>query len=143
MISDETRSRIRRLYFAEHWKINTIATELGVHHETVELALCRDRFANHRFSSGPTKLDPYRAFIQQTLEQYPRLRSTRLFEMVKTRGYDGSIGTLRRYVRRVRPGRVTKLSSSSPFCPASKPRWTGARSARSESAEASAACRAS
>jgi transposase len=104
MISDEIRSRIRRLYFAEHWKINTIATELGIHHETVALTLCRDRFANHRFCSSPAKLDQYRAFIQQTLEQYPRLRSTRLFEMVKTRGYDGSIGTLRRYVRRVRPG---------------------------------------
>jgi transposase len=103
MICDDTRSRIRRLFFAEHWKVNTIATELHLHHETVELALCRNRFSNHRFCSGPHKLDPYREFINETLEQYPRLRSTRLFEMLKGRGYDGSVGTLRRYVRRVRP----------------------------------------
>jgi transposase len=103
MISEAKRARIRQLYFAEHWKVNTIATELGLHHETVELALCQQRFSNKRFGSGPHKLDPYRDFIRDTLEQYPRLRSTRLLEMLKGRGYDGSIGTLRRYVRRVRP----------------------------------------
>ena len=103
MISEEVRSRMRRLFFAEHWKVNTIAAELGVHHETVELALCQNRFSNRRFWSGPHKLDPYRSFIQNTLEQYPRLRATRLLSMLQDRGYDGSIGTLRRYVRRVRP----------------------------------------
>lgn len=103
MITEDVRSRIRRLFYAEHWKINTIATELGVHHDTVELALCVRRFANHRFHSGPGKLDPYRDFIHSTLEQYPRLRASRLFEMLRDRGYDGSVGTLRRYVRRVRP----------------------------------------
>ena len=40
MIADEQRARIRRLFFAEHWKVGTIAAELGVHHDTVEL---RDR----------------------------------------------------------------------------------------------------
>lgn len=103
MIDDKTRTAIRRLFFAEHWKVNTIVTELGVHHDTVELALCQERFANHRFSSGPQKLDPYRRFIADTLTQYPRLRATRLFQMLGARGYEGSVGTLRRYVRRTRP----------------------------------------
>jgi len=103
MISDEVRVKIRRLYFAEHWKINTIATQLGVHHDTVELALGRNRFGNRRFNSGPHKLDSYREFIRATIDDYPRLRSTRLLEMIRDRGYDGSIGTLRRYVKRVRP----------------------------------------
>jgi hypothetical protein len=31
MISDETRAKIRRLYYAERWKIGTISTELGLH----------------------------------------------------------------------------------------------------------------
>ncbi len=31
MISPELRARIRRLFFAEHWKMGTIAAELGVH----------------------------------------------------------------------------------------------------------------
>ncbi len=103
MITDEQRATIRRLYFAEHWKVNTIAAELGLHHDTVELAVGCGRFASKRFTSGPQKLDPYRGFIADTLNRHPRLRSTRLFEMLRDRGYEGSIGTLRRYVRRVRP----------------------------------------
>ena len=35
MIAPETVTRIRHLFFAEHWKIGTIASELGLHRETV------------------------------------------------------------------------------------------------------------
>jgi hypothetical protein len=38
MISPELHARIRRLYFAEHWKVGTIAIELAVHHDTVRSA---------------------------------------------------------------------------------------------------------
>jgi transposase len=103
MIADDVRVRIRRLFFAEHWKVHTISTSLGVHHETVELAIGHASFANHRFGSGPQKLDPFRRFIIDTLGQYPRLTATRLFHMLLERGYEGSVGTLRRYVKRVRP----------------------------------------
>jgi hypothetical protein len=46
---------------------------------------------------------PYLPFIRDTLAQYPRLRATRLFEMVKGRGYTGSVVQLRRSVRLIRP----------------------------------------
>lgn len=103
MISGEQRAHIRRLFFAEHWKIGTIAAELGVHRDTVELAVEPKRFANGRSSEKVSDLVPYRAFIEMTLEQYPRLRATRLFEMIRDRGYTGSVYSLRRHVRRVRP----------------------------------------
>lgn len=103
MISEELRSRIRRLFFAEHWKIGTIATELGLHRDTVALAVETSRFATARFQSRAMILDPYRDFVRVTLEQYPRLRSTRLFEMIRARGYEGSVFPLRRYVRHIRP----------------------------------------
>lgn len=32
MISPEQRAEIRRLYYAEHWRVGTIATTLGVHY---------------------------------------------------------------------------------------------------------------
>jgi Uncharacterized conserved protein (COG2071) len=35
MISSETRAQIRRYFYAEHWKIGTIARELGVHPDAV------------------------------------------------------------------------------------------------------------
>jgi transposase len=50
-----------------------------------------------------TQLDPYLPLIRDTLAQYPRLRATRVFEMVKARGYTGSVVQLRRTVRLIRP----------------------------------------
>jgi transposase len=102
MIPPELRARIRRLFYAEHWKIGTIAAELRVHHDTVALAIEPRRFVNvaHRATSI---LDPYTRFLEVTLEQHPRLRATRLLEMIRHRGYTGSIWPLRRYVQRVRP----------------------------------------
>jgi transposase len=47
--------------------------------------------------------DPYLGFIQQTLESHPRLRATRVYAMVRDRGYIGGIGQLRRAVARLRP----------------------------------------
>ena len=103
MISDDLRAKIRRLFFAEHWRVGTIATELGVHRDTVALAIEASRFATVRFQKRAMMLDPYRDFIRSTLEQYPRLRATRLLEMIRARGYSGSVFPVRRYVKRIRP----------------------------------------
>jgi len=103
MIGEDVRSRIRRLFFAEHWKVGTIATELGLHRDTVAAAVDTSRFANSRFRAKEMLLDPYRDFVRATLKQYPRLRATRLLEMIRARGYGGSVFPVRRYVRRVRP----------------------------------------
>jgi transposase len=102
MISPEQRSRIRRLFYAEHWKVGTIATELGVHHDAVRNALETHRF-DARSATRPSLLDPYKPLIVETLEQHPRLRATCIFEMVRTRGYAGSVIVVRRYVHEVRP----------------------------------------
>lgn len=93
---------IRRLFFAEHWRVGTIVTQLGVHPDTVRRVLETDRFTRPAIVR-PSLCDPYRAFLQTTLQQYPRLRATRLFEMVKARGYPGSVVQLRRVVRVLRP----------------------------------------
>ena len=39
MISDTQRATIRRLFFAEHWEVGTIAAELGIHHDAVHHAI--------------------------------------------------------------------------------------------------------
>jgi hypothetical protein len=44
MISPETRVQIRRYFYAEHWKIGTIATALDVHPDTVRRAIEVERF---------------------------------------------------------------------------------------------------
>ena len=102
MIRPETVTRIRHLFFGEHWKIGTIAAELGLHQETVRAALETDRF-NRAQMMRPTKADPYMDFIRATLKQYPRLRATRIHQMLSDRGYTGSVVVLRRLVARLRP----------------------------------------
>jgi transposase len=103
MITPEQHAEIRRLYYGEHWKVGTIAAALGVHHDTVRAAILHDTHGLRRGTCRATRLDPYLPFVRDTLAQYPRLRATRLFEMVKGRGYAGSVVQLRRAVRLIRP----------------------------------------
>ena len=103
MITPEQHAEIRRLYYGEHWKVGTIAAALGVHHESVRAAIVNDTQGVRRGTCRATALDPYLPFVRDTLAQYPRLRATRLFEMVKGRGYAGSVVQLRRAVRLIRP----------------------------------------
>src|SRR5215472_17607730 len=102
MINPETRAEIRRYFFAEHWKIGTIARELGIHPDAVRHAIESDRFRR-----GPVLrssiLDPYLEFVRQTLDQHPHLRATRIYQMIRARGYTGSVIQLRRSVARLRP----------------------------------------
>jgi DNA-binding transcriptional LysR family regulator len=46
MIDSETRAQIRRYFYAEHWKVGTIARELGVHPDAVRNAI--EAVAPHR-----------------------------------------------------------------------------------------------
>ena len=102
MLDPEKLATIRRLYFAERWKIGTIASELGVHRDTVRAAIETDPLHRPR-RLGPSRLDPYLPFLRETLERHPRLRATRLLEMIRQRGYPGSIQRLRCVVARLRP----------------------------------------
>ena len=97
MISDEQRAKIRRLLFAEHWKVGTIAAQLGLHEDTVKRAIDTDRFvATGR--ARPSALDPFVPFMRETLKRYPTLTGTRLHEMVRDRGYQGSVVQVRRKI---------------------------------------------
>ena len=102
MIEAETRARIRHYFYAEHWKIGTIASELGVHPDAVRNAIESQQF-NQAQALRASIADPYLAFIRETLEQYPRLRATRIYQMAHQRGYSGSVVQLRRVVARLRP----------------------------------------
>jgi transposase len=102
MTSPELEAEIVRLHYAEHWPVGTISAQLGVHADVVRRVLDIGQSA-----SAPVErvrlVDPYRDFIAETLERYPRLRATRLFDMLRERGFRGAARTLRRYVAEVRP----------------------------------------
>ena len=74
----------------EHWRVGTIASQLGIHHSTVERVLGEAGVERERRRPRrPSKLDSYMAFITETLERFPTLSAARLFDMVKARGYSG------------------------------------------------------
>jgi transposase len=102
MIDPEVRVQIRRYFYAEHWKVGTIAQALGVHPDTVKRAIEVERF--HRAERlRATMLDAYLPLVRQTLEVHPRLRATRLHQMLQDRGFRGNVQQVRRVVARLRP----------------------------------------
>jgi transposase len=102
MIDEQTCATIRHLFYAEHWKIGTIAHELGLHPETVSRAVETERFKNNK-PGRARATDPYNDFIRETLGKYPRLRATRIFQMIRDRGYVGGVVQLRRVIAGLRP----------------------------------------
>ncbi len=102
-VSQETEAEIRRLFFAEHWKRGTIVAQLGHHLDVVKRVTGNVGMKRGTVRVSARKLDPYIAFIDETLAQYPRLRATRIFDMIRGRGYVGRIGAVRRYVKTARP----------------------------------------
>jgi transposase len=106
-VPPEVEAEVRRLHYAEHWPVGTIATQLGVHEDVVRRVL---KVAERHSPAAPRKklVDPYVAFVQQTLKQYPALRATRLYDMLRPRGYTGSVRTLREHVATVRPCRASE-----------------------------------
>lgn len=102
-VTAETEAEIRRLFHAEHWKVGTIASQLVVHEDVVRRVLGLLDRARPSPCPRARLVDPYVDFIGETLARYPRLRATRLWDMVKARGYSGSVRTLREHVAGVRP----------------------------------------
>jgi transposase len=107
-VSREVEAEIRRLAHAEGWPRGTIATQLGVHHEVVDRVLDAETMVPKERPPRPSKLDAYKPFILRTLDEHPTLRATRIFRMVRQRGFKGSVRSVRRYVATVRPRPRTK-----------------------------------
>ena len=103
MISAEQEATILRLYHAEKWPVGTIARQLGLHHATVRRALTRSGIVQPVRRRRPSKLDDYLPFLTRTLEQYPELTASRLYEMARQRGYQGSPHHFRHWVAPYRP----------------------------------------
>lgn len=103
MISKEAEAEVLRLFHAEKWRIGTIAAQLGLHHTTVQRVLRQTGVDLKTVVPRPSMADPFLPFVVQQLEKYPGLCASRLFEMVRERGYAGGADHFRRIVSRHRP----------------------------------------
>src|SRR5690606_32301337 len=102
-ISDELEQQILRLHDVEHWRVGTIARQLHVHRSTVQRVLAEAGVAAASAPLRPSRIDPYRRFIVQTLDKYPTLTAARLYVMARERGFEGSPSHFRHLVAGMRP----------------------------------------
>lgn len=102
MITDVTKAEITRLYHAEKWKVGTIAKALGLHHETVKKAL---KDAPSESIPRLSIMEPFLDFIAMTLESYPEITATRMHQMIKERGFQGSVYPVRRAMKKLKTKR--------------------------------------
>lgn len=103
MIARALEAEILRLHHTEHWPVGTIARQLRLHHSTVVRVLGRAGIVVQKTTVRASIADPYLAFIVETLAKYPTLRASRLYAMVRSRGYPGAPDHFRAIVARLRP----------------------------------------
>ena len=103
MIARALEAEIVRLHHTEHWPVGTIATQLRVYHATVRRVIAQAGVPVVQKIVRPSMVEPYRAFMVETLSKYPTLRASRLYAMVRERGYPGAPDHFRALVARLRP----------------------------------------
>ena len=96
-------ARIERLYTVEHWRVGSIARQLHVHRDTVRRVVRAQGAAAPGVPLRTSLVEPYQAFISETLEKYPTLTARRLYDMVCERGYAGQGSHFRHLVSAMRP----------------------------------------
>jgi transposase len=101
-IPPDLEAQIMRFYHVEKWRIGTIARQLGVHHGTVTRVLAQAGLPRIR-SARPWQIDPYLPFIHETLTKFPSLTASRLYAMVRERGYRGGPDHFRHLISCHRP----------------------------------------
>ncbi len=107
-LTPEIEAQILRFYHAERWRVGTIATQLGLHPDTIARVLAQAGLP----SLGPVRrasaIDPYLPFIRETLKQFPTLTASRLYGMAQSRGYPGRPDHFRHLIARHRPRRQSE-----------------------------------
>jgi transposase len=111
MIPSEVEAEIERLWRVEGiHSIGTIARMVDAHRDAVERVLAKaelvERKGDHpeQRKKRPSIVDPYMPFIDETLRRYPKICASRVFGMLKERGYSGtSSSVIREVVRSRRP----------------------------------------
>ena len=102
-LSAEIEAQILRYHHVEKWPIGTIARQLHLHHGSVERVLRQAGLPRIGLPLRPSRIDPYLPFIRQTLEKFPTLTASRVFDMIKERGYAGGPDHFRHIMSHHRP----------------------------------------
>jgi transposase len=101
----DIEAQILRFYHAEKWSIGTIARQLHIHNGVVRRVLAQAGLPKIGRPPRKSLIDAYLPFIRQTLETFPTLTASRLYGMVRERGYQGRPDHFRHLISCHRPRR--------------------------------------
>ena len=107
-IAPDLVAQILRLHAVEKWRVGTIARQTRVHRDVVRRVIAGNSAPVHLSPLRSSRIDPYRAFMLETLTKFPTLTSARLLQMLIERGYVGSASHLRHLVAGMRPRPATE-----------------------------------
>jgi hypothetical protein len=87
VIPPDREAQFLRYHHVEKWPIGTTARQLSVHHIVVRRVLAQAGMPRTATSPRPSRIKPFLPFIRQTLEMFPTLTASRLYTMVRERGW--------------------------------------------------------
>lgn len=102
-IDEETKSKIRRLYAVDHYRVHAISKVTGVHHQTIKSILGLLTRPPGTAISRVSKLEPFMELIEFHMREYPGIRAPRMAQILCDRGYRGSVSLLRLRMQKLRP----------------------------------------
>ena len=108
MITQETRAEICRLVRSEHFSVTKTAKIVGVHHSTVQRVLEMDGRAPVAQRIKRSQLDEFAQFISQKIDDYPKVKASTVWRMLRDRGFTGCEQLVRRRVQLLRGARSKK-----------------------------------
>jgi hypothetical protein len=96
------------MHRVERLSIREISRRTGLHRKTVRRALTAETPPKYSRAPAVSKLDPFRDWICEQLQEDPSIQSLRLREMATDLGYVGGKTIFDDYVREVRPRFLVK-----------------------------------
>lgn len=105
MISPECEATILRLHDVEKWRVGTIAHQLSIHHTVVERVIAQSGLPAARRQQRSSIIDLFVPFIKETFTAHPDICASRVYQMVRERGYTGGPDHFRHMMVDFRPPR--------------------------------------
>jgi len=103
VIGVEEWAVVRRMHRVERLSIREISRRTGLHRLTIRRALASEVPPRYQRPRVPSKLDPFKPWIEEQLQADSRIPSQRLRELAEELGYEGGRSIFDDYVREVRP----------------------------------------
>ena len=104
MIDYQQFCQIKDLHHHHGLSAAQIADAMALDPRTVSYWLRQERFRPRQTGPRASKLDPFKAQIQQMLEKYP-YSAAQVLQRLREQGFDGGYSIVKDYVRKVRPKR--------------------------------------